>query len=277
MFQPPHPRIVVGLTLTLGLLILISSLAGLLFEEELYGKNGPYYTPQIVGQDIANVALLVPTLALSALTMRRNSQRAFLIWLGTVMYTFYVFTAYGFTLHYNRTFLAYCGAFGISFYLLILALTSTDPQSVKDGFTPKANTKAPVILLLVVGIGISTAWLSEPIPAIFTGEQPEIVAMNDHVTSPFHLLDLGLLLPGLFVAAFLLHKEQPFGYVLAPALLTLMTITSTVLVEQGVVLALRGFELEWDSIALFGSTAITSALVLIGFLKRCTDSAATSP
>src|SRR5512139_4029659 len=100
MYKTPHIRILSSFTIILSVLVLISSVGGLLFEEKLYGLNRPYYVAQIIGQDVANLLLLVPILLISVFFMRRNSRRAFLVWLGAIAYAFYIFAAYGFSLHY---------------------------------------------------------------------------------------------------------------------------------------------------------------------------------
>ena len=99
MYKPQQLRIYSWLTIILSLLIAASGIIGIIFEEHIYALNKPYYVSQIIGQDIANLFLLIPMLLFSLYFMRKNSRKAIIVWLGTIIYSFYIFAEYGFTLH----------------------------------------------------------------------------------------------------------------------------------------------------------------------------------
>ncbi len=271
MYKTPHLRLYSWLSAILGLLIAASGMIGIVFEKRIYALNNPYYVAQIIGQDMANLLLLVPMLLVSVFFMRGNSRKAFLVWLGIIIYAFYIFAAYGFSLHYNNLFLVYCYAYGLSFYLLVFALVTSNVQSIQNGF-PQHTPRVPVIAFLtVMGSLITAVWLSEPIPSTITGALPTVSVLNGHITSPFHLLDLGLFFPGFFVSAFLLYKKQAWGYLLAPAILVFVVIMCAGPVGQVIVLALRGYKFEWDSMATFAPILVIGSLILVRFLRYCTS------
>lgn len=271
MYKTSHLGVYSWLSVILSLLIAISGIAGIFFEEQVYALNNPYYIAQIIGQDMVNLGLLIPLLLISVFFMRRNSRKAVFVWLGTVIYAFYIFAAYGFSLHYNNLFLVYCYAYGISFYVLVFALVTTDAESIQNGFSQHTKTKPVVTFLTVMGALISAVWLSEPIPSTITGALPAVSVLNGHITSPFHLLDLGLFFPAFFVSAYLLYKKQPFGYLLAPAILVFIVIMCSTLIVEIFMLALRGYRFEWDSMVIFVPILVIGSLVLARFLRWCTN------
>lgn len=269
MSHVPHIRTLFPLTLILCLLIVIASVGGILFEEQLYALEAPYYVAQLIGTDIANLLLVVPTLLVSVLLMRRSSARAYFVWSGTMMFAVYISLSYCLTLHFNRLFLVYCAILGLSFHLLLTPLVTLDAEKVREWFVQGTKTTAVIIYLLVLMGLMYVLELSEAIPALIAGSVPPSAAMSGLITSPFHVLDLALFFPGFLISAFLLYKKRALGYLLAPSFLGFsltMTLALTIMV---ILIAMRGFGLEVDSLAIFGVTTIVCGAILARFLRYC--------
>ena len=94
MPQIPHIGTLFMLTLIMCLLIVTVSIGGIGFTEDLYALETPYYIAQLIGTDIANLVVVVPTLLVSAALMRRGSKRAYFVWSGVMMFTVYIFLSY---------------------------------------------------------------------------------------------------------------------------------------------------------------------------------------
>ncbi len=73
MEQISRLRKMVLLTLPLAVLIAISSIIGILFEN-IYWQEVPGYAAQGIGQDIINLIVLVPILFVAAVLIIRGSK-----------------------------------------------------------------------------------------------------------------------------------------------------------------------------------------------------------
>ena len=270
MGKTPLAETLFWLTVALCILIVTASIGGILFEDELYALETPIYVAQIVGTDMADLFAIVPILLTSAFLMRNNSKKAYFVWSGTMMYMLYISISYCFAIHFNHLFLVYCGIFGLSFYLLIMPLVTLDAEQVKNWFSKDTKTTAVIIYLVAVAGLMSVLWLSDAIPASITGILPESATESGLITAPFDVLDLGLMFPGFFISAFLLYTKRALGYLLAPSFLTCLLVMGLALVAMVILMALRGFGLEVDSLAIFGTLAIISGLILVRFLRYCT-------
>lgn len=103
--------------LSLATLLAVASLGGL-FLPFTYKEETPIHAAQYVGNDVGNLAVIVPALLIAAILARRGSVAARLVWMGTLIYLLYDFLGYALAAHFNSMFLAYCGVLGLSFYAL---------------------------------------------------------------------------------------------------------------------------------------------------------------
>jgi len=87
---------------------------------------------------------------------------------------------------------------------------------------------------LMAGAGIVTAivWLMPLIAAALSGDPPEL--LGHQTTMVTDALGLGLITPATLLAAYLLHRRRPEGYLVAFPLLVLMTFLLPMIVAQTV-------------------------------------------
>ena len=111
------------LSFPLATLLAVASLGGL-FLPFTYKEETPIHAAQYVGNDVGNLAVIVPALLIAAILARRGSVAARLVWIGTLIYLLYDFLGYALAAHFNSMFLAYCGVLGLSFYALAGNLTA---------------------------------------------------------------------------------------------------------------------------------------------------------
>lgn len=256
------------LTLPLVVLIAISSIIGIFFEN-IYSLEVPEYAAQGVGQDIINLLVLVPTLLVTAVLIIKGSKIPLFVWLGALIYSVYSYIVYCFGVHFNALFLIYCGILGLSFYLLIGSLLSINFETIKNWFDDKTPVKMPVIFLCVVAVLFYFLWLSEIIPAIINGLVPESVTESGLITQPIHVLDIAIILPGLVISTVLLRRKKGLGYVLTPSLFVFIILMTLAIGGMVVIMNLKGFEADLSLTIIFSSIAIISSLILIGFLRHC--------
>ena len=215
------------------------------------------FAAQGVGQDIAN--LIAYTLLLFLMWAAiRGSVRAYLGWLGVLVYSVNTYVIYAFDVKFNALFLVYVAVLGLSIYTLVGGLTAIDPARVKALFGPRAPGRSTGVVHVAVSVLFYVQWLSEDLPAILRGETPQSVLDAGLPTSPVHVLDMAVLLPAVFATGVILARRRPWGYCLAPALLT-----GLVLLALGIVTLMAVLEVRDVS---GGSLAIAAAFGVIGLI-----------
>ena len=262
----PIEKLVI-LTLPLGVLIAISSIIGILFED-IYSQEVPEYAAQGVGQDIINLFVLVPILLVASVLIRRESKLWQFVWLGSLIYTVYSYTTYCFGVHFNSLFLVYCGILGFSFYLLMGFLISMDAETIKSWFDDKTPIKMTTTFLFVVAALFYFIWLSDIIPALINGEVPELVKEYGLLTNPIHVLDIAIALPGFIISAMLLRKKHALGYVLVPAFIVFIIIMAIAIGGMIAVMNFKGFNADLSMTIIFAIIAIVSSVIFIALMKH---------
>ncbi len=116
-------------------LLLITTLGGLIING-LY-RDTTWYAVQARGQDLATLVVGVPLLVVSLAFMMRGSERALLVWLGSLAYILYTYLTYAFSVVFNTFFLLYIALVSLSFFTLVIALLNTDAVALSRHFGAK--------------------------------------------------------------------------------------------------------------------------------------------
>jgi len=111
-------------------------------------------------------------------------------------------------------------------------------------------------------------WLWEIIPALLAGRVPQTVRDSGLMTEAVVVLDLAFGVPAFMIAAILLLRRKPLGFVLGPVVLTFLVLSSLVLAPMGTVMARRGFEAGHALFAIGLGIAAGSAVLLGLFLRE---------
>lgn len=250
------------LSLPIALLGVVGSVAGI-FVESIYADETDNWAAQSAAQDITNLIAL-PTLVLLAVLAARGSLRAYLVWLGVLAFTVYSYAIYTFTINFGPLFLLYVAVFGLSLYALIGGLVSVDAGRVKASFASSAPLRSTGTLLIVVGSLFYLLWLSAIVPATIDGTTPDELVDTGLATNPVHVIDLAVFLPAALLAGVMLKRRRPFGYWLAPLVLTTMALFGVAITCIQVVFAARDLDAAWP--VAVGMVLLT--LVLLTVLGR---------
>jgi len=246
------------LSVPIATLAVVASLSGI-FVDSVYAKETENFAAQGVGQDIANL-IAYPVLLLLAWAASRGSVRAFLGWAGVLVYSVYSYAIYAFDVRFNGLFLVYVAVLGLSIYALISGLAAIDPVRAKAAFGQRAPVRSTWIILVVVALMFYVQWLSEDVPAILGGKTPQSLIDAGLPTSPVHVLDMAVLLPGALVTGALLSKRRPWGFCLAPVLLTGLVLLAVGIVTLMAVLEVR--DVSGGSWAIAGVFAVVGLILL---------------
>lgn len=254
-------------TVPTALLIIVTGVAGAFFADT-YAQETPLWVAQAAGQDIINIALIVPTLLISAFFTGRGKRSAFFVWLGTMLYTTYTFVIYSFGLHFNSFFLIYCWTLGLSAYAFMTLTAQVKPGEVKSWFDEARNEHLMSMLVLAAGVLFYLMWLKDDLPAMISNEAPASLQGTGLPTNPVHVLDYSLILPGFIITSIFLLKKRAFGYFFAPVLLTfgiLMDITIAAII---IAMRIRGTADSTSAFVLFLVLAAVGIAVLVFFLRH---------
>lgn len=257
------------------LFILSVLLAALLVTESYTGlmTDGFYYQEtlnwqaQSIGQDLINILLVVPSLLIASWYAFKGNKIAMVIKVGILMYISYTFTIYCFDIHFNRLFLLYCITLGLSYYMLCYFIYSNREIA---GTTIKGKSNSAIVTgayFLIISLLFYFLWLSEIVPSSIYNTLPQSLADTGLFTNGVQVIDLALLLPGIFILGILLFQRSGLAYLLAPVVLTffvLMNITIAVLV---LVMDFRGIETSMSVMVLMALLDVFSLGLLIWFVR----------
>jgi hypothetical protein len=254
------------LSMLIAFLALIASSAGL-FLKSTYARETTSYALQSVGQDIENI-VAAAALLLMVYFVSKGSVKAFLVWMGVLLALIYSYVIYAFAVHFNSLFLVYVAILGLSFYTLVDGLIHLHLEGLQPYFA--ANTKARLVsvFLLVVAILFYFQWLSEDIPALFTGKIPQSVIENGLLTNPVHVLDMGLLLPAMIITAILLWRRKLLGYILAIPLLVFSILTGIGILAIFVAMSIKGMPTSLAVELLFAVIIVVSFVLCVFYVRE---------
>jgi hypothetical protein len=114
--------------------------AGGMFMADLYRDNA-FVTTVWRGNDLVTLVVAVPLMVATLILTLRGSQRALLVWLGTLGYMLYNYVFYLYGAAFNRFFLLYAALTMLSMYTLIFALPKLDVNGISQRFHARTPVK----------------------------------------------------------------------------------------------------------------------------------------
>jgi hypothetical protein len=250
-----------SLSVPIAVLAMAASLAGVL-SDRTYAAETANWAAQARGQDVANLVLAYPALLVAAWLAKRGSLRAYLVWLGVLVYSAYSYLLYAGFLHFSGWFPFHVAVLGLSVFALVGGVAALEPDTVRGALSDRAPLRPTGTLLVVMGLLFAALWLAEIVPAILAGEPPPSAVTAGLVTNPVHLLDLALLLPAMVLTGVWLRRDLPIGAVLVVPILTFGVVMGSAVLAMFVSLALAGEVVELVPVVLMAA----AALLKLGFL-----------
>jgi len=217
------------------ILMIVSSFFGV-FIPGFYELETDEWRKQAFGQDMINLILIAPFLALTSVLGYARGFYGTLLWAGTQLYILYTYLIYCFDVHFNMFFIDYCLILGLSFYALVYFFIR-DFKIARQIRSIRTTTIIGIYFILTA-VFFYLLWLSEIIPAIHAASTPRSVAEAGLFINPVHVLDLAFLLPGVFITGVLTLVRINVGLLMAPIFLTFfilmdLTIGSLMLIKRG--------------------------------------------
>ena len=230
--------------------------------DSIYAGLTPAFLPQALAQDIANLIVVSPAWLVLAILALRDSLRAYLLWLGVLIFTVYNYVIYTFSVPFGPLFLLWVAVFGLSIFSLIGGITAVDHKVVASSFMSRRAILVAAWFLIVTAVLFGLLWLSEDVPALLSAATPSSLIEMALPTNPVHILDLGFFLPAVIITGVLLIKRKPLAYTIAPSFIVFLILTGIpILLTPGVQTA-RGESAAWGVVLPIG----TLTVVLLGLL-----------
>ena len=167
---------------------------------------------QMQANDLVTLVLGLPLLAVSFWLAQRGSLRGRLLLTGTLGFILYTYMSMCFGAAYNQLFLVYVALFGLSLYAFILSMMSFDLAALPARFSDRLPRRGIAGVFGFTAAFLALAWLGR-IAATFA---PGAIPALENTTSLFiQAMDLALIVPLCVLAAVLLLRRSPWGYLLA--------------------------------------------------------------
>ena len=260
-------RTKVWLWLTLPIAVLLAIAAGGgLFITDLY-RDDPNLAAQAVAQDLISLAIVLPVLIVTVILAHRGSTRAYLVWLGALVYVMYSYALMAFDIKYNPLFLVYVALLGCSLYALIGGLATADMAGIKASLAGRAPVKTLSIYLAVLATLFYLLWLSEVVPALVAGTVPQSVLEEGTPTNGVHVLDMAWILPAFWITAVSLWRKQALGYALAGVMLSYFLLVVVAILSMVVFMVRDGHPVAAPQVVIFGIALAVSLGMFIRYMR----------
>ena len=257
------------ISIVLAALLFISSIVGIANGGNGFYASYPASLAGLIGQDVATIAVGLPTLLASAWLARRGSTRAVLVLAGSlfyVAYSYFFFAVGGF----NALFPAYLVIVALSVYGLLSLIVSIDPGEIAGQFGDRLPGRLIAAFLIGLALLFAVMWGGMSLSYLVASKIP------DAVIRLVVAVDGMVLLPALFIGGWLLLRLAPWGFVLGGLLLVKAVLTgSTLAFTTALGWAWKGSIEGLDAflLVLFGLMALLGGGLLVRYLRAIRQSA----
>jgi len=248
-------------------LMALASAAGLVVPA-VYAKETASWAAQGAGQDLVNVLIVFPALAVSAWYVRTNSTRALMVWFGALIYVVYSYLMYAFFVHFGPVFLLYVAVLGLSAFTLVGAAASLDRDELSRQWQPNLRLRSASVVLVGIGIAFGMLWLSSIARALVAGTAPEGVAEIGMPVNPVHVVDLAFLLPLAIVTGVAHWKRRSFGLIFATPLLVFFILMDCAIISMTYFMRARGVTASLGIVPVMIVGILISGALIIAMLRQ---------
>lgn len=198
--------------------------------------------------------------------LKKQNRKGMFLLTGTIGYFLYTYASYSFLLIFNSFYLLYVILMTLSFYAFILCLLELNQLDIKELITQQFPGKLLSGFFLVSALMIMGMWLSRIVPALLTGSAP--TGLEHYSTLGIQTLDLGFVVPACIVTAYLLRKENKFGYLLATVFVVKMVTMTAAVSAMTVFMKKNGVSVGIGEQVVFVALFLISCFFLIKMFKE---------
>jgi hypothetical protein len=127
----------------------------------------------------------------------------------------YMWASIAVQIPFNAFFLVYVALFGLSLFTFVGGMVKTDADEIRGTLEGRINTTLYGGALVVIGLGLGALWLSDVLPPLLSGTTPLLIEEAGPQAMVTHVIDLGVVVPSIFISAAWLFRERTWGFVFA--------------------------------------------------------------
>ena len=256
------------LWLTIPIAVLGAIAAGVgAFVDDFYELDTESFGVQAASQDYVTLFVAVPAVLLLGWLAYRGALSARLMWHGVVFYFAYTYAIAAFMVRFNELFLVYTSLLACSLFALVGGMATLGWPIVESRFGRRWPRRSTAVFLWFVVATFLMLWLSDIVPALLDGVQPESLAESDTPTNGVEVLDLALLLPAAALTGVWVWRAQARGYVFATCLLSYIVVLGLAL--GAMVVGLAAADLDADpAVSVAFIIVSTVAAILLAAIVR---------
>lgn len=254
------------LTIPIALLGATASSMGILIDST-YERDVKRFAVLAVSQDYVTLLVAVPAVLLLGWLAFRGSFSARLMWHGVVFYFAYTYTIAAFMVRFNDLFLVYTSLLACSIFALVGGVASLGWPLKSSMFGMSWPRRSAVGFLIVIVTTFLLLWLSDIVPAIVNGFEPESLAESATPTKGIQVLDLSLVLPGSALSAYWVWRFEVRGYVFATGLIAYAALLNLALVAMIIGLSRAGLAAVAGVSVIFIVVAGVASTLLFAILR----------
>lgn len=253
-------RLVFAFSLAIALLLAVSAIAGIMFQDDLYPAEA--VRPFSVPTDIVTLAAALPLLLGSMWLTRRGKLAGLLCWPGVLLYVLYINLVYVVGVPFGPAFPLYLVLVSLSAYTLIGLVAATDADALQRRLAGSAPARTAGAILTVLSVLFIAIQVPQIIAAIV---DRQVMAGLD--LAPF-VGDVIVLLPTWLAGGILLCQRRPLGYVGGAGLLLLGTMLFAGLEFVMLFPALSGSsEVDWIGVAMMLAMGLLCFVPFVLFVR----------
>jgi hypothetical protein len=264
--SPPTARPWLLLSILAAALAMAGSVITLL-SQRLYDELTAAFLPQALAQDLVNLLVVSPAMIVLALLALRGSSPAFLLWLGTLLFTVYNYVIYTIGIPFGPLFLLWVGVLALSIFALLGGAACINRDELLVTYRSGRAAQVSAWALIVIALMFGALWLSEDVPALLSGTTPQSLVDQGMITNPVHVLDLGFFLPAVIVVSVLWLRGNLRAATVAPSFVLFLLLTGVPIIVTPIVQALRGEAAAWAVVVPVGTVTVVSLLLLVWLLR----------
>lgn len=241
----------------------------------LYAADTVFTAGSFRGTDAVTLLVFIPLLAISFWAYRRGSLRGGFLLAASLGLFVYLGSTMSFGAAYNSFFLVYTALLASSLFAFILAFTAIDLSALPARLSAQAPRRGLAAFLFLAGLAPFALWLADVVAALAAGRVPELLA--SYTTMFTYAIDLAVIVPAAWLAAYLVLRRAPLGYLLACVMLVGLAGVGAAVVGQTWAQLAAGIEFSPGQLVGYIGSWIVLAAAATGFIATLLRSVIEAP
>lgn len=212
----------------------------------------PHLIPEALGKDIITI-LCVPMIYWGHSLIGRGQQKGWVVFLAAFVYIFYTYSLYAFGGILNALFPVYVALVCLSFYGAITGFLSIDIGLFKKSVSKAFPRNSMIVFFAGAALILYGVWLFDSYQAHIEKTVPEHILII--------VLDMAIILPAFFVAAWWLWKQRNWGYAMGGVLVLVafsLGLSKMVALAQQM---LKGFDYSTGMLLFYSLFTLAAAIL----------------